>query len=131
MSHRTLVVLYLINAALLITHEIDSGYWTEWELLHLPGGIQFFLILNLGLVLLVLYGLATLVQQKRSGLWFSVGLAGAGILAFVIHGIFLVRGHPEFRLPTSLAILGGSLVVSLIQITAAVQILARREPATP
>lgn len=130
MSHRTLVVLYLINGALLITHEIDSGYWNEWELLHLPGGVQFFLVLNFGLVLLVLFGLAALVQQRRSGLWFSVGLAGAGLLAFVIHGAFLLRGHPEFRLPTSVAILGGSLIVSLIQGTAAARLLARGDAAT-
>lgn len=31
--------LYLLNAAALITHEIDSAYWREWELF----GIQVFL----------------------------------------------------------------------------------------
>ena len=32
--------LYLANTALLIAHEIDSAYWKEWELFHLPGGIR-------------------------------------------------------------------------------------------
>ncbi len=115
MSYRGLELLYLANASLLITHEIESAYWREWELLHLPGDIQLFLILNLGLVLLVLFGLRGLVQRRRSGLWFSLGLAGAGVLAFLIHGFFLTRGHPEFRLPISLAVLGASLVLSLVQ----------------
>ncbi|MFG1690966.1 DUF6713 family protein [Gemmatimonadota bacterium] len=125
MSYRVLDVLYLVNASLLVTHEIDSAYWSEWELLHLPGGIQLFLILNLGLVLLVLYGFRELAQRRRSGLWFSLGLAGAGVLAFLIHGFFLARGHPEFRLPTSLAILGASFVLSLVQGASAWRLLAR------
>jgi hypothetical protein len=131
MSYRTIEVLYLVNAALLITHEIDSAYWNEWDLLHLPGGIQLFLILNLGLVLLVLFGLRELIQRRRSGLWFSAGLAGAGILAFAIHCFFLIRGHPEFRLPISLAVLGASLVVSLIQGTAAWKLLVRGDADAP
>ena len=63
--------LYLLNAAVLITHEIDSAYWHEWELFGMPGGIQLFLVLNLLLVMLVLYGYQTLVQGRASGLVFS------------------------------------------------------------
>jgi hypothetical protein len=128
MSHRTLELLYVLNAALLITHEIDSAYWHEWELLHLPGDIQLFLILNLGLVLLVLFGLRRLARRRRSGLWFCLGLAGAGVLAFVLHGFFLLRGHPEFRTPTSIALLVVSFVVSLIQGATAWRRLARPQP---
>ena len=115
MSYRALELLYVANASLLITHEIESAFWKEWELLHLPGGIQLFVILNFGLVLLVLFGLREVVRQRPSGLWFSLGLAGAGVLALLIHGFFLARGHPEFRLPISLAVLGVSFVLSLMQ----------------
>jgi hypothetical protein len=125
MSYRGLELLYLANASVLITHEIESAYWREWELLHLPGGIQLFLILNLGLVLLVLNGFRALVQRRRSGLWFSFGLAGAGVLAFLIHGFFVARGNPEFRLPTSYAILGASFVLSLVQGVSAWRFLAQ------
>ena len=127
MSYPILNVLYLVNASLLITHEIDSAYWHEWELLHLPGGIQLFLILNLGLVLLVLLGFGEVAQQRRTGLWCSLGLAGAGVLAFLIHGFFIARGHPEFRLPISLAVLGASLVLSLVQGTMAWRLLGRAD----
>jgi hypothetical protein len=127
MSHRTLERLYLINASLLVTHEIDSAYWNEWELLHLPGGIQLFLILNLVLVLLVFVGFRLLIQRRRSGLWSSLVLGGAGILAFLIHATFLVRGHPDFRLPVSIAVLGLSLLLSVAQSGLSWRHLARPE----
>lgn len=127
MSQSRLILLYVINATLLITHEVDSAYWREWDLLHLPGGIQFFLILHLGLVFLVLYGLVKLARGQRSGLWFSLALACAGAAAFVIHASLLLLGHPEFRLPMSLTILGASLIVSIIQGTAAAVRLVRKD----
>jgi hypothetical protein len=37
---------YLPNFALLVTHQIDSAYWRECELFHLPGGVQLNLVLN-------------------------------------------------------------------------------------
>jgi hypothetical protein len=46
--------LYLINTALLSTHEVDSAYWREWDLFHLPGGLPGFLLLHISLFLLVL-----------------------------------------------------------------------------
>jgi hypothetical protein len=36
----------LLNLALLITHEIDSAFWKEWNLFGLPGGVQEFLALK-------------------------------------------------------------------------------------
>jgi hypothetical protein len=38
--------IYLVNATLLIVHEIDSAYWKEWELFKLPGGAGGFVILH-------------------------------------------------------------------------------------
>ena len=115
MSHRAAEWLYVVNASLLLTHEIDSAYWHEWELLRIPGGIQVFLVLNLVLVLAVLWGLRELVLRHRGGLRMSLGLAGAGALAILIHGTFLVRGDPKFRLPASLVVLGSILVASIAQ----------------
>ena len=46
-----LLWLYLLNAAVLITHEIDSAYWHEWDLFGIPGGIQFFLVLKRSMVI--------------------------------------------------------------------------------
>ena len=72
MSTRTAGVwLYLLNCALLFSHEIDSAYWQEWDLFGLPGGIQLFLVLNLLLLVVALYGF------KRNGKMYDdeVGLS--------------------------------------------------------
>jgi len=107
--------LYLANVALLITHEIDSAFWKEWTLFHLPGGIQLFLVLNLLLVLIVLYGFEQVLLHTRLAKSFSLLLAGGGIFAFCAHTFFIAQGHLEFRLPASLTLLAIILVVSLIQ----------------
>lgn len=107
--------LYLLNTALLATHEIDSAFWKEWELFGLPGGIQVFLVLNFLLLLVVLYGFRQLLRGARSGQMFALLLAAGGVFAFVIHGYFILTGHREFTLPVSIGLLVAILIVSLIQ----------------
>jgi hypothetical protein len=107
--------LYLLNLAPLATHEIDSAFWKEWEIFHLPGGLQLFLALNLLLLGLALGGLPAVMQGTRRGLWYSLGLSSAGLACFLIHGGFLLAGHPAFRTPVSLSIIGGTFGISLVQ----------------
>jgi hypothetical protein len=111
-----IVWIYIINGVLLIDHEIDSAYWREWELFRLPGGINGFLLIHLPLLGLIFYGLVLVVNRSTAGLYFSLGLGLSGILAFVIHSIFLKKGYQEFRTPLSLTILVAGLVASLVQI---------------
>ena len=106
---------YLLNAAVLITHEIDSAYWHEWTLFGLPGGIQVFLGLNLALVLVILYGLQALVRGSFSGLVLSWALVAGGLFAAIVHLFFLLQGDAAFRLPVSLALLVATFVFSLVQ----------------
>lgn len=107
--------LYLLNATLLITHEIDSAYWNEWTLFQLPGGIQLFLLFHVFVIPLVLYGFWCVVLWKRGAELASFLLAGSGLAAFLIHAYFLGIGREEFRLPVSLALLVGIAAVSLSQ----------------
>jgi Kef-type K+ transport system membrane component KefB len=109
------VWLYIINLSLLTTHEIDSAYWHEWEMFRLPGGEQFFLVINLVLLIPLTYGLTRVVRWQRGAMVFSYITAGAGIFAFIIHSIFLASGGVEFRAPVSLAILAATLIVSMTQ----------------
>jgi hypothetical protein len=121
-----MTTLYLLNCALLFTHEIDAAYWHEWELFGLPGdGIQGFLVANFVLLVVALYGFKQVVQGTRAGPWFSLVLAGSGVFTFAIHSYWLLTGHPEFRLPASLAVLALILVVSLAQASLAVAALRR------
>ena len=110
------VWLYVVNLSLLGVHEIDSAYWHEWEMFRLPGGIQLFLVLNLALLILLVYGLVLVAKWQSGAKSFSYIIAGAGIFAFLIHGAFLLTGHDEFRSAVSLAILVGALIVSIAPI---------------
>ena len=109
------VNLYLLNFALLFTHEIDSAFWKEWELFMIPGGVQVFLILNFLLLLIALFGFKELLEGSKIGRMFPILLAIIGIFAFFIHSYFIIMGHPEFTLPMSLAILISILIVSVAQ----------------
>lgn len=120
-----LLLLYLIDATLLITHEIDSAYWKEWELFRLPGGITFFLVLHLPLVFLVLYGAVLVSERSVAGPIFALVLSGGGAAAFIIHAVFIFLGRPQFKVPISLAILVSTLIVSLALAAAAAGILLR------
>jgi hypothetical protein len=108
--------LYLINAVLLINHEIDSAYWQEWNLFRLPGGIAGFLLLHFPLLFVVLYGLAAAARGQPSAVWFSLLLGAGGVFAFGIHTYFLKMGRDEFDQPVSKGILWATLLVSLVQL---------------
>ncbi|MFH1943373.1 MAG: DUF6713 family protein, partial [bacterium] len=108
--------LYLINAVLLILHEIDSAYWKEWELFRIKGGADRFLILHIPILFVVLYGLVSVSRQTFFGLILSLFLSLGGIFAFIIHTIFLKKGHEEFNVPVSKSILWITGVLSPIQL---------------
>lgn len=117
-SGRKLEILYLLNSTVLITHEIDSAYWHEWTLLYLPGGIQFFLILHLPLIMIVLYGYREVSHRGRYSRHASLILACVGLFAVLLHGIFIAMGDLAFTLPVSLMLLGAALLLSLGQLGA-------------
>ena len=123
MMWQALFWLYLANAVLLITHEIDSAYWKEWELFGLPGGLSGFLALHLPLLAGILYGLVLVHERSLAGLVISLVLSAGGLFAFLIHSFFLHRGRPEFRAPASIAILASILLASVLEGAAAVVLL--------
>lgn len=113
-----LLWLYLLNAAVLITHEIDSAFWHEWELFGILGGIQVFLVLNLLLAMVILYGHQALALGRDSGFMLSWVLAAGGLFAAIIHSYFLLQGSEAFMAPTSIALLVATFVLSLAQAAA-------------
>ncbi len=123
MAFEILFWIYLINAILLINHEIDSAYWKEWELFKLPGGIGGFLLLHFPLLFLILYGLVCLERQAFSGLIISLIISAGGIFAFCIHMAFIRKGRHEFDAPISRLILSLTLLVSIVQATVTLYLL--------
>jgi len=106
---------YLATAVLLAVHEVDSGYWREWDLFGLPGGAGLFVLLHLGIFYLLFWGYGQVLAGGPGGFWMSVLLASGAVGAGALHGAFLWWGRPEFRDPVSVAILialalGGTLL---------------------
>jgi hypothetical protein len=115
--------LYLVNAVVLICHEIDSAYWREWEMFNLPGGAGFYVFLHFPLVFAVLYGLVLVREGATAGLVISLLLAASGIFAFVIHMVFIARGNHQFKTAMSLFILLASFFASVGQAVVSVMLL--------
>ena len=105
--------LYAITLTLLLTHQVDSAYWKEWELLRIPGGPQLNLVLNLALIAVGLAGFALAIDGSMAGHVMSLLVATAGVLACAIHGHFIIRGDERFRLPASIAVLVATLPASV------------------
>jgi hypothetical protein len=121
--------LYLINAVILIVHEIDSAYWKEWQMFRLPGGVTAFLLLHVPLIALVLYGLVLVDRGAPAGHTVSLALGLAGVFAFSIHAFFSHQGRVEFRTSISQAILWSTLLLSVAQLAVTVvTLLTAGEP---
>ncbi|PUU86266.1 MAG: Nudix hydrolase, partial [Halanaerobium sp.] len=86
-----LTLFYILNATLLILHEIESGYEREWKILKLPGEITSFLILHVPIIFVLFYGL--LEVDQLSNFRFIMGLLTGlgGIIPFLVHKIFVKR----------------------------------------
>ena len=112
--------IYLLNAVLIIDHEIESAYWKEWDLFKLPGKITGFLIIHVPVLALILIGSTLVYMQSTYGYTISILLSAGGIFAFCAHMYFIRKGRPEFRLPASMILLILILLVSLVQMALSV-----------
>jgi hypothetical protein len=94
---RLMFTVYLVNATLVICHEIDSAYWHEWDLFHLPGGAAGFVALHLILIPLVLVGLILIERGAASGRVLSLVIGLGGLAGSLTHIFFLWSGDDRFR----------------------------------
>ncbi len=74
---KTITMLYILNATLLLLHEIESAYEKEWEILKLPGKITGFLLLHIPIIILIFYGLIEIDKNSTIGALFGI-VAGIG-----------------------------------------------------
>jgi hypothetical protein len=109
--------LYFINATVLLIHQIEAAFWHEWRLFYLPDSITLFLLMNIPIVALVLYGVRALAENRAVGLKISWALVVAGLFAAIFHGVYLWQGDQAFNLPISYAVLGATLMLSSAQAT--------------
>jgi len=109
---------YLINAVVLINHEIDSAYWQEWKLFNPKdeNGIKGFLIIHFPMLFAILYGLVSIDNGHLAGLIISLFFGASGIFAFFFHFYHLRRGRQEFNNWLSKMILVITFPLSFFQI---------------
>ena len=88
---KLVTIFYILNATLLLLHEIESAYEKEWEILKIPGKITVFLLLHIPIILIIFYGLLEIEKQSAQGLWLGIIMGAAGVIPFLVHKIFVKR----------------------------------------
>ncbi len=86
-----ITVIFIVNATLLLLHEIESAYEKEWEILKLPGGITGFLLLHVPLVLVLFYGAVQIDTYSGAGLIIGIISGIGGMIPFLVHKIIVKR----------------------------------------
>jgi len=114
-------ILYIINAILLLLHEIESAYEKEWRILKIPGAITGFLLLHIPIIFLMFYGIIEVERESKTGLILCVIFGIGGLIPFLVHKVFVKRvGH--FNLLISniiiyLNVIAGILLLVLTKLT--------------
>ncbi|NNK86096.1 MAG: hypothetical protein HKO91_11165 [Desulfobacterales bacterium] len=101
---KIVTLLYIVNATLLLLHEIESAHEKEWEILKLPGNITGFLLLHIPIIIMLFYGLIEIEKTSTIGMIFGIILGFGGIIPSVVHKIFF-KTPDQFNLPISNAII--------------------------
>jgi hypothetical protein len=86
-----ITAVYMVNAMLLLLHEIESAYEREWEILKLPGKITGFLILHVPIILLIFFGLIEIEKQSSIGRIIGFVFGISGIIPFIVHKIVVKK----------------------------------------
>lgn len=95
-----LTILYIINATLLLLHEIESAYEKEWEIIKLPGKITGFLLMHIPIVAVLLWGLLEIAGKTPAGKVLALLFGIGGVIPVIIHKT-VVRRDDRFNLPIS------------------------------
>jgi len=101
---KAVTILYIINATLLLLHEIESAYEKEWEILKLPGGITGFLIMHVPIIAFFFYGLIEIEKSSSIGFLCGIVTGIGGIVPFIVHKIAFKK-NDRFNLAVSNAII--------------------------
>lgn len=106
-------IIYILNATLLILHEIESAYEKEWEILKLPGKVTGFLILHIPIIFIFFLGLYLLIiyPQTRGVIATLFGIAG--LIPFFVHKV-IVNKKEHFNKIISNILIYGNILIGMI-----------------
>ena len=111
----TLNRIIVLNLALVLVHQVDAAFWREWEMFRLPGGIQLFNALNVGIFLVVLSCFVAVIERRLSGFRCSLVIALLCASVLPIHVAFALSGFTQFDLPFSIFLIAATFMVSIVQ----------------
>ena len=86
-----LTTVYIVNAILLLLHEIESAYVKEWEILKLPGKITGFLLLHIPILLLFFWGAVELGKSTTTGTIIALIAGVGGLIPFLVHKLLVKK----------------------------------------
>jgi hypothetical protein len=112
---KLLTAIYIINASLLLLHEIESAYAQEWDLLRLPGKITGFLLLHIPIVLILFWGAVEIEKQTSAGSVLAVIAGIGGCVPFLVHKLLVKRaGYFESAISNGIIYLNAVSGIGLI-----------------
>lgn len=91
-----LITFYILNATLILLHEIESAYEKEWEILKLPGRITGFILMHIPIILILFFGLLALERLSFLGYFIGIMSGVGGLIPFLVHKV-LVRKNEHFK----------------------------------
>ena len=116
---KLVIAMYILNATLLLLHEMESAYEREWEILKLPGRITGFLLLHIPILLVLFYGLTALQNFSTTGWILGIIFGVGGVVPFLVHKLLVKREGRFERLISNLIIyLNGGVGIFLVYLCA-------------
>ena len=119
---KLLALFFILNATLLLLHEIESSYEREWEILKLPCKITGFLLMHIPIILLLFYGVLEIERQSQLGLYLGIITGIGGFIPFLVHKVLIVR-KDKFNLFISNTLIGMNMITGIITIILSVRLI--------
>jgi hypothetical protein len=110
---KIITLFFILNATILLLHEIESSYEREWEILKLPGKITGFLLLHIPIIILLFYGALEIERQSHIGLLLGIITGIGGLIPFLVHKVLVVR-KGKFNLQISNALIFMNIITGVI-----------------
>lgn len=116
------IVFYILNATILLLHEIESAYEKEWDILKLPGKITGFLLMHIPILFLLFWGLIEIYQQTTTGMVIGIIAGFGGLIPFIVHKL-LVKRAGNFDRPISNIIIFLNIITGIGMILLSVKFI--------
>ncbi len=121
---KLLTLFFILNATILLLHEIESSYEREWEILKLPCKITGFLLMHIPIIFLLFYGVIEIEKQSHVGLFLGIITGIGGFIPFLVHKLLVAR-KDKFNLFISNILIGMNMITGMITVILSARLIIR------